>query len=142
VSAPPPPLESFQKEFSAPTYVVELDAQPELVIVPTPPLPISRPIRKPTAAPSFDLDQLVGLREVAVVDLFGQPTDISEEIPGKTWNYRRDSCTLTVTFFPELTSRAFHVLMYKVISNDSTAISANACRTRFTPPAAKRVLEP
>lgn len=144
---PPPPPRTLPPDPPATNAPAEPAAAELYIPSPLPPpqaqpsRPTGKPKRNPAVA-SFDLAQIVGLPEEKVASLFGQPTDTADEPPGKTWHYRDGPCTLTIKFFPEVTTRVFHVLDYKVITNDSTSDTERTCRTRLSADAAKTHLEP
>lgn len=76
------------------------------------PLPLPRP------TPQFDPHGLVGLTEQETLRLLGQPTDVEESPPAKTWRYAGDRCDLRVHLFMEMTTRSFRTLSYDLSSTD------------------------
>ncbi|HKV14801.1 MAG TPA: hypothetical protein VJQ81_07130 [Reyranella sp.] len=70
---------------------------------------------------------LIGKSENEVRALFGPPTTVEERAPGKTWRYRKGSCTLDVQLYPDVQTRQFGTLAYEVKSDDNTDEGNRAC---------------
>ena len=69
----------------------------------------------PTATPTTTQPKpmpatLVGLSQAAVRALLGKPATAQESGPGQTWTYRTPACSLTVSFFYDVTRDAFFAL--------------------------------
>lgn len=90
------------------------------------------PTTETTSEPSKDVADappvnLIGKSENEVRALFGPPTSVEERAPGKTWRYRKGSCTLSVQLYPDVQTRQFGTLAYEVKSDDNTDEGNRAC---------------
>jgi hypothetical protein len=74
---------------------------------------------------------LIGKSENEVRALFGPPTTVEERAPGKTWRYRKGSCTLDVQLYPDVQTRQFGTLAYEVKSDDNTDEGNRACMAQL-----------
>ena len=80
---------------------------------------------------------LTGYRESELRALLGPPA--SEEIrpPGKQWRYRFDECTLDIQLYPDVETKQYGTLSYKVKSDDDTDEGRRVClaqlRSRLPP---------
>jgi hypothetical protein len=70
---------------------------------------------------------LVGLDEQQLTALLGTPTEQEQPTPAKVWRYRKATCTLDITLFPDVQTRTYRSLAYEVTSNDNTAEGKRAC---------------
>lgn len=133
---PPPPAPVVQR--APPKPVVVRPAKPAVPVVPAPepeaelPPPIFAPAATAVAAPV-----LTGYRELELRALLGPPA--SEEIrpPGKQWRYRFDECTLDIQLYPDVETKQYGTLSYKVKSDDDTDEGRRVClaqlRSRLPP---------
>ncbi len=64
--------------------------------------------------------ELVGASESKLRALLGAPTQEEETPPGKRWSYRDGRCTLDVQLYPDVQTKQFATLAYKVRSDDNT----------------------
>ena len=80
--------------------------------------------------PSQDLN-LMGKSEGQVRALLGPPTSVEERAPGKTWHYRDGQCSVDVQMYPDVKTRQFGTLAYKVNSNDNSDEGRRECLARF-----------
>lgn len=71
------------------------------------PVPVPRPQR---ALPPFDLGQLGGATESAVVSMIGVPDEIREQQPGKVWVYNHGACRVEVYLYPSVDVGSMAVL--------------------------------
>lgn len=82
------------------------------------------------APPSQDVN-LMGKSEGQVRDILGPPTSVEERAPGKTWHYRDGQCSVDVQMYPDVKTRQFGTLAYKVNSNDNSDEGRRECLARF-----------
>jgi hypothetical protein len=76
----------------------------------------------PAAAPV-----LTGYRESELRALLGPPTSEENRPPGKQWRYRIDGCTLDVQLYPDVETKQYGTLAYKVKSDDDTDEGRRLC---------------
>ncbi|MTK64431.1 MAG: hypothetical protein F8N15_07910 [Methanobacterium sp.] len=74
---------------------------------------------------------LIGLDENEAQTLLGPPTTIEDQSPGKMWSYRKQECVLSIALYPDVATRVFHILSYKVTSDDHNAGAKDVCRAKF-----------
>lgn len=81
------------------------------------------------ATPSADAPTLplMGKTESEVRAMLGPPTSEETHPPGKQWRYRDGKCTLDVQLYPNVESKQFGTLAYKVKSDDNTAEGNRVC---------------
>jgi hypothetical protein len=82
------------------------------------------------APPSQDVN-LMGKSEGQVRAILGPPTSVEERAPGKTWHYRDGQCSVDVQMYPDVKTRQFGTLAYKVNSNDNSDEGRRECLARF-----------
>lgn len=75
-------------------------------------------------APTVDL---AGASETKLRALLGAPTSEEEHPPGKQWHYRDGKCTLDVQLYPDVQTKQFGTLAYKVKSDDNTDEGQRLC---------------
>jgi hypothetical protein len=80
--------------------------------------------------PSQDVN-LMGKSEGQVRGLLGPPTSVEERAPGKTWHYRDGQCSVDVQLYPDVQTRQFGTLAYKVNSDDNSDEGRRECLARF-----------
>jgi len=92
----------------------------------------SAPVAAPAtpAPPSQDVN-LMGKSEGQVRAMLGPPTSVEERAPGKTWHYRDGQCSVDVQMYPDVKTRQFGTLAYKVNSNDNSDEGRRECLARF-----------
>ncbi|MBS0522788.1 MAG: hypothetical protein JSS04_04050 [Proteobacteria bacterium] len=92
----------------------------------------SEPVVAPatTAPPSQDVN-LMGKSEGEVRAMLGPPTSVEERAPGKTWHYRDGQCSVDVQMYPDVKTRQFGTLAYKVNSDDNSDEGRRECLARF-----------
>jgi hypothetical protein len=90
------------------------------------------PAAEPTAAakdaPAIDL---AGTSEDKLRALLGPPTSEEDHPPGKQWQYRDGKCTLDVQLYPDVRTKQFGTLAYKVKSDDNTDEGQRLCMARL-----------
>lgn len=96
---------------AVPVTVTE-PAAPELPMAPTVPMP----------APV-----LAGYSESELRNLFGLASAEESRPPGKQLRYREGKCTLDVQLYPDLETRQYGTVGYKVRSDDDTDEARRAC---------------
>lgn len=79
---------------------------------------------EPKGAPAVEL---VGTSESKLRALLGPPTQEEETPPGKRWSYRDGRCTLDVQLYPDVQTKQFGTLAYKVRSDDNTDEGQRLC---------------
>ncbi len=84
-----------------------------------------------TPAPSSQDVNLMGKSEGQVRAMLGPPTSVEERAPGKTWHYRDGQCSVDVQMYPDVKTRQFGTLAYKVNSNDNSDEGRRECLARF-----------
>jgi hypothetical protein len=89
------------------------------------PAPVATP-----APPSQDVN-LMGKSEGQVRAMLGPPTSVEERAPGKTWHYRDGQCSVDVQMYPDVKTRQFGTLAYKVNSDDNSDEGRRECLARF-----------
>ena len=82
------------------------------------------------APPSPDVN-LMGKSEGQVRSILGPPTSVEERAPGKTWHYRDGQCSVDVQLYPDVQTRQYGTLAYKVNSNDNSDEGRRECLARF-----------
>jgi len=108
----------------------------------TPPSPpvarVARPV-KPTAVAAVDegvvaapaieapAPVLTGYRESELLALLGPPTSEENHPPGKQWRYRMGRCTLDIQLYPDIETKQYGTLAYKVKSDDDTDEGRRIC---------------
>lgn len=75
-------------------------------------------------APVVDL---AGASENKLRALLGAPTSEEDHPPGKQWHYRDGKCTLDVQLYPDVQTKQFGTLAYKVKSDDNTDEGQRLC---------------
>ncbi|HLG45240.1 MAG TPA: hypothetical protein VKY24_03275 [Reyranella sp.] len=80
--------------------------------------------------PSQDVN-LMGKSEGQVRAMLGPPTSVEERAPGKTWHYRDGQCSVDVQMYPDVKTRQFGTLAYKVNSDDNSDEGRRECLARF-----------
>ena len=74
---------------------------------------------------------LVGLDQTQVAKVLGPPMSETEKAPGKVWRYWNSRCTVDVSMYLDVHSRAYRVLAYEVTSHDYSAGGRSACMAEF-----------
>ncbi len=74
---------------------------------------------------------LTGKSETELRALLGAPTSEEARPPGKQWRYRQGSCTLDVQLYPDVETKQFGTLAYKVKSDDNTDEGNRVCLAQF-----------
>ena len=70
---------------------------------------------------------LTGYSETELRALLGAPTSEEEHPPGKQWRYRDGNCTLDIQLYPDVETKKFGTLAYKVKSDDNTDEGKRLC---------------
>jgi len=73
----------------------------------------------------------MGKSEGQVRAMLGPPTSVEERAPGKTWHYRDGQCSVDVQMYPDVKTRQFGTLAYKVNSDDNSDEGRRECLARF-----------
>ncbi len=84
-----------------------------------------------TAAKSSPAFDIAGIGEDRLLASFGTPTSEKDHPPGKQWHYRDGKCTLDVQLYPDVQTKQFSTLAYKVKSDDNTDEGQRLCLARL-----------
>jgi len=94
----------------------------------------ARAAPKPAAAvaataPPADMPPpvLTGYRESELRAMLGPPTSEEAHPPGKQWRYRTGKCTLDIQLYPDVETKQYGTLAYKVKSDDDTDEGRRFC---------------
>lgn len=68
-----------------------------------------------------------GTNERDLRAMLGSPTSEEEHPPGKQWRYRDGKCTIDVQLYPDVETKQFATLAYKVKSDDNTDEGRRLC---------------
>lgn len=74
--------------------------------------------------PALDL---AGIGEDRLRAMLGAPISEKDHPPGKQWHYRDGKCTLDVQLYPDVQTKQFGTLAYKVKSDDNTDEGQRLC---------------
>ena len=78
------------------------------------------------------LDPYLGLDERSLRAALGPPLSQEQRPPAKLSSFRDRNCTLNVTLNPDVQTREFHALDYKVISDAHTPKRTRECALEFS----------
>jgi hypothetical protein len=115
-------------------------AQTVEVAAPDPPLPAATkehvavaPVSKPIIARLGDTDRLdmIGLDQSEIQSLLGPPTQDLQQLPAVEAIFSAERCTLNVTLYPDIRTRIYHALAYKVASDVDTVKERRRCFDAF-----------
>lgn len=81
----------------------------------------------PAAAAESPAPVLTGYRETELRTLLGPPTSTEDRPPGKQWRYRNGKCTLDIQLYPDVETKQYGTLSYKVKSDDDTDEGRRLC---------------
>lgn len=81
----------------------------------------------PAAAADVPPPVLTGYRESQLRALLGPPTSEEAHPPGKQWRYRNGKCTLDIQLYPDVETKQYGTLAYKVKSDDDTDEGRRFC---------------
>lgn len=68
-----------------------------------------------------------GMSERELRAKLGPPTSEEEHPPGKQWRYRDGKCTVDIQLYPDVETKQFGTLAYKVKSDDNTDEGRRLC---------------
>ena len=129
---------SFSSSTPAPSYgqaraaprpsTAKPDGKPTEEAAKVEPPPVATPATPPP--PSQDVN-LMGKSEGQVRAMLGPPTSVEERAPGKTWHYRDGQCSVDVQLYPDVQTRQFGTLAYKVNTDDNSDEGRRECLARF-----------
>jgi hypothetical protein len=91
------------------------------------------PAAAPASAPIVEVPApvLTGYRESELRALLGPPTSVEDRPPGKQWRYRNGKCTLDIQLYPDVETKQYGTLAYKVKSDDNTDEGRRLCLAQF-----------
>ncbi len=125
-SPTPAPSYGYSQARAAPRpAAAKPDSKPIEEAAKAEPAPVATP-----APPSGDVN-LMGKSEGQVRAMLGPPTSVEERAPGKTWHYRDGQCSVDVQLYPDVQTRQFGTLAYKVNSDDNSDEGRRECLARF-----------
>lgn len=78
------------------------------------------------------LNRWLGLNERQLQTVLGPAVEQEDRAPAKLRSFRNRNCTLNVTLNPDVETREFHALDYKVISDAHTAKRNRECAVEFS----------
>jgi len=111
-----------------PAATAKPDSKPTEEAAKSEPAPVAGPA---TPAPSSPDVNLMGKSEGQVRAMLGPPTSVEERAPGKTWHYRDGQCSVDVQLYPDVQTRQFGTLAYKVNTDDNSDEGRRECLARF-----------
>jgi hypothetical protein len=87
------------------------------------------PSDRPSAAGGADGTTILptGMSERELRATLGPPTSEEEHPPGKQWRYRDGKCTVDIQLYPDVETKQFGTLAYKVKSDDNTDEGRRLC---------------
>lgn len=90
-------------------------------------------VPKPTIAHLGDMDQLdvIGLDQSQIQSRLGPPTRDLQYLPAVEAVFSAERCTLDVTLYPDVRTRIYHALAYKVASDVDTVEERRRCFAAF-----------
>lgn len=118
----------YSQAHAAPRPAAKPDSKPTEEAAKSEPASVAVPAT--SAPPSQDVN-LMGKSEGQVRAMLGPPTSVEERAPGKTWHYRDGQCSVDVQMYPDVKTRQFGTLAYKVNSNDNSDEGRRECLARF-----------
>jgi hypothetical protein len=91
------------------------------------------PEPKPTIAHLGDADELdvIGLDQFQIQSRLGPPTQDLQNLPAVEAVFSAERCTLDVTLYPDVQTRIYHALAYKVASDVDTVKERRRCLAAF-----------
>lgn len=116
---PPPPAAPVRK--AAPQPVAARPAKPTTAAAAADVAAASSPVVEVPAP------VLTGYRESELRALLGPPTSVEDRPPGKQWRYRTGRCILDVQLYPDVETKQYGTLAYKVKSDDDTDEGRRFC---------------
>ncbi|WP_428686044.1 hypothetical protein [Reyranella sp.] len=120
---PPAPAAPVRKATPAPQPVAAArPAKPTAVVAPEAAIEVA-----PGPAVDAPPPVLTGYRESELRALFGPPTSEEDRPPGKQWRYRNGRCTLDIQLYPDVETKQYGTLSYKVKSDDDTDEGRRFC---------------
>jgi hypothetical protein len=72
-----------------------------------------------------------GTNERELRALLGAPTSEEEHPPGKQWRYRDGKCSVDIQLYPDVETKQFATVAYKVKSDDSTDEGRRLCMAQL-----------
>lgn len=92
--------------------------------------PAKPPVEASAAAvvePARPAPVLTGYTESDLRSFLGAPASAEDHPPGKQWRYRLGPCTLDVQLYPDVETKQFATLAYKVKSDDDSDEARRQC---------------
>jgi hypothetical protein len=123
---PPPPAAPVRKVTPAPQAVATArPAKPAAVVAPDAAI-------EPAPAVDVPPPVLTGYRESQLRAMLGPPTSEEAHPPGKQWRYRNGKCTLDIQLYPDVETKQYGTLAYKVKSDDDTDEGRRFCLAQLS----------
>lgn len=129
LTTPSPPASASARKTTA-------AVKPAAVRVAPKPAPAAETVAPETSAPvappapvaaSAPPPVLTGYRESELRAMLGPPTSEEVHPPGKQWRYRTGRCTLDIQLYPDVETKQYGTLAYKVKSDDDTDEGRRFC---------------
>ena len=117
---PPPPAAPVRKPAPQPVAA----ARP---VKPVTAAAVADTAAAPATAAEAPAPVLTGYRESELRTLLGPPTSVEDRPPGKQWRYRTGKCTLDIQLYPDVETKQYGTLAYKVKSDDDTDEGRRFC---------------
>jgi hypothetical protein len=125
----PTPAPSYSQARATPRpAAAKPDTKPTQEAAKSEPAPVAAPATPSPPSPDVNL---MGKSEGQVRAMLGPPTSVEERAPGKTWHYRDGQCSVDVQLYPDVQTRQFGTLAYKVNSDDNSDEGRRECLARF-----------
>lgn len=122
--APQPTASQARKGPTSPTGVRPQTAKPAPSLSPEASASPGPEDRRQAAAPVV---VLAGYGETELKALLGAPTSEESHPPGKQWRFRDGNCTVDVQLYPDIETKTFRTLAYKVKRDDNSDEGRRLC---------------
>lgn len=93
----------------------------------TRPSAVHQPLKPYKSHPAASQVQLVGLSEAKAEKILGTPEARADSGDAEIWTYRQGHCSLTLTFFLDVTHNEYKALSRAVTGTDGTEKQAQHC---------------
>jgi hypothetical protein len=116
-----------------PVEVSALDPSPRVATKERPVIVSIPPETKPTITRLGETDQLdvIGLDQFEIQSRLGPATQDLQHLPAVEAVFSAERCTLDVTLYPDVQTRIYHALAYKVASDVDTVKERRRCLDAF-----------
>jgi hypothetical protein len=131
LTTPSSPAPTYSQARATPRPAATTPAAKPDAAKPTEEAAKSEPAPAATPSPPSQDVNLMGKNEGQVRTLLGAPTSVEERAPGKTWHYQDGQCSVDVQLYPDVQTRQYGTLAYKVNSNDNSDEGRRECLARL-----------